>query len=48
MVAWMRERGFGVVDMSEPLWRFGDACLWQMDFFFAPLSRPELNVHTWQ
>lgn len=47
MVAWMRERGFGVIDASEPLWRARDACLWQMDFFFAPLSRPEFASNTW-
>jgi len=47
MVAWMRERGFGVCDMSEPLWRFRDACLWQFDLFFVPLNRPELNVDRW-
>ncbi len=47
MVAWMRERGFGVVDASEPLWRARDLCLWQMDLFFAPLTRPEFAANTW-
>jgi len=40
MVALMREKGFGVIDMSDPLWRPGDHCFWQMDLYFAPLSSP--------
>lgn len=47
MIAWMRERGFGLVDASEPLWRARDGCLWQMDLFFQPATRPELSVHRW-
>jgi FkbM family methyltransferase len=47
MIAWMRERGFGLVDASEPLWRVRDGCLWQMDLFFQPATRPELSVHRW-
>lgn len=47
MIAWMRERGFSLVDASEPLWRARDACLWQLDLFFQPASRPELSVHRW-
>jgi FkbM family methyltransferase len=47
MVARMRSLGFGVLDASEPLWRARDGCLWQMDFFFAPLTRPEFASNTW-
>ncbi|WP_297772563.1 FkbM family methyltransferase [uncultured Roseovarius sp.] len=43
MVAYMRERGFGVVDMSDPLWRPGDRCFWQVDLYFQPLSRAEFS-----
>lgn len=43
MIAWMHERGFGVVDMAEPLWREHDNCLWQMDLMFVPLTRPEFR-----
>ena len=39
--AWMAERGFLVIDLSEPLWRPGDGALWQFDLFFVPASRPE-------
>jgi len=38
MVALMRSKGFGVVDMSDPLWRPSDQCFWQMDLYFQPLS----------
>lgn len=47
MVAHMREKGFGVVDMSDPLWRPKDGCLWQMDLYFQPLTRPEFNSATY-
>lgn len=43
MVALMRDKGFGVVDMSDPLWRPGDRCFWQMDLYFQPLTCPELG-----
>ena len=48
MVAYMRERGFGVVDMSDPLWRPGDGCFWQMDLYFQPLTRPEFQRVTYR
>ena len=38
MVALMRERGFGVADFSDPMWRPGDKCLWQVDLYFLPLT----------
>ena len=38
MVAYMRELGFGVVDISDPMWRNDDRCLWQMDLYFEPLT----------
>jgi FkbM family methyltransferase len=47
MVRHMRERGFGVIDASEPLWRDRDASLWQFDLFFVPLSRSEFASNTW-
>jgi FkbM family methyltransferase len=37
----MAERGFAVIDMSEPLWRSRDSALWQFDLFFVPDTRPE-------
>ncbi len=40
MVSYMRTKGFGVVDMSDPLWRPGDRCFWQVDLYFEPLSVP--------
>lgn len=41
VVTRMRELGFGVIDLTEPLWRPLDGCLWQFDLFFRPLSSPE-------
>jgi Methyltransferase FkbM domain len=43
MVAYMRELGFGVIDMSEPLWRKLDLAFWQIDLFFVRLDRPEFQ-----
>lgn len=47
MVAYMRDKGFGVVDMSDPLWRPGDKYFWQMDLYFQPLTSPELQNATY-
>ncbi len=41
MCEFMKNRGFGVIDISEPLWRDYDKSFWQIDLFFIPLSRPE-------
>ena len=38
MVGLMRAKGFGVTDISDPLWRTGDRSLWQVDLYFQPLS----------
>lgn len=48
MVAYMRELGFGVIDMSEPLWREFDRAFWQIDLFFVPLERPEFRVNSFR
>ena len=37
MVSYMRSKGFGVIDVSDPLWRPGDRCFWQIDLYFEPL-----------
>jgi FkbM family methyltransferase len=41
--AYMAERGFRVIDMSEPLWRERDRALWQVDLFFVRDDRPEFR-----
>jgi FkbM family methyltransferase len=46
--AWMWERGFMALDITEPLWRARDGCLWQIDIVFSPRSRPECQVYSWQ
>lgn len=43
MCAFMAERGFAVIDFSEPMWRQRDGAFWQMDIFFAPASSPEFS-----
>jgi len=47
MVGMMRERGFGVADMSDPLWRPGDRMFWQVDLYFQPLTRSEFARATY-
>jgi FkbM family methyltransferase len=48
IIAYMRERGFGVIDMSEPHWRVLDFAFWQIDLFFVRLDRPEFFVNTYR
>lgn len=48
MVAYMRELGFGVIDMSEPHWRDFDHAFWQIELFFVPLDRPEFQINTYR
>jgi FkbM family methyltransferase len=43
-VAYIRDLGFGVIDMSEPLWRELDHAFWQIDLFFVPLDRPDFRT----
>jgi FkbM family methyltransferase len=43
MVSYMRNRGFSVIDMSEPLWRQKDDSLWQIDMFFVKADREEFS-----
>lgn len=44
----MADRGFSVIDMSDPLWRVRDDCFWQMDLYFVPSDRPEFDVNTFR
>jgi FkbM family methyltransferase len=46
MIRYMEARGFRVIDVCDPMWRSGDAALWQWDFFFAPATRPEFARST--
>ena len=43
IIAYMRERGFGVIDMSEPHWRVLDFAFWQIDLFFCTLTAPSFS-----
>ncbi len=43
MCAFMAERGFGCVDVIDPLWRTYDGALWQMDLIFVPLTASEFK-----
>lgn len=40
MIQHLRELGFRVVDMAEPLFRPSDAALWQIDFYFQRADDP--------
>ena len=46
MVSYMRSKGFGVIDVSDPLWRPGDRCFWQIDLYFEPLSKEPFKCNT--
>jgi FkbM family methyltransferase len=48
MCRYLHERGFRVVDMSEPLWRKHDNALWQMDIFFVRADRPEFQYNSYR
>ena len=45
MCSFMEKLGFGVIDISEPMWRTYDKAFWQFDLFFIPMSRSEYS-HT--
>jgi hypothetical protein len=48
LIEYMHKKGFGVIDISEPLWREKDLAFWQFDLFFVPLSRPEFSSNTYR
>jgi hypothetical protein len=48
IIAYMRECGFGVIDMSEPHWRVLDFAFWQIDLFFVRLNRSEFLVNAYR
>jgi FkbM family methyltransferase len=48
MCRYMLDRGFRVIDMSEPLWREKDQALWQMDFFFVRADRHEFQSNDYR
>lgn len=44
----MDDLGFGVIDISEPLWRDYDKALWQFDLFFVPKTRQEFSYNKYR
>ena len=46
IISYMRLKGFGVIDISDPLWRPGDRCFWQIDLYFEPLSKEQFKINT--
>jgi FkbM family methyltransferase len=45
LIAYLDQRGFRVVDLSEPLWRAKDGAFWQIDIFFQRSDRREFSDH---
>jgi hypothetical protein len=45
MCRFMDNLGFGVIDISDPMWRLKDNAFWQMDLLFIPKSRPEFSYN---
>jgi len=48
LVTYMESKGFGVVDMCDPIHRPLDDTFWQIDIFFAPLGRPEFATSLYE
>jgi FkbM family methyltransferase len=48
MCRWFHDRGFRVIDISEPLWRQRDNAFWQMDIFFIRADRPEIQYKSYR
>ena len=46
IISYMRLKGFGVIDISDPFWRPGDRCFWQIDLYFEPLSKEQFKINT--
>ena len=44
----MDDLGFGVIDISEPMWRLKDDAFWQIDLLFIPKSRPEFSYNRYE
>jgi FkbM family methyltransferase len=47
MCRWFHDRGFRVIDISEPLWRRSDKAFWQIDIFFVRAERPEIQLKSY-
>jgi FkbM family methyltransferase len=48
MCAYLEERGFRCIDMSEPMHRFSDGAFWQMDLFFIPADSKEFASNSYE
>jgi FkbM family methyltransferase len=48
MCAFLKQKGFNVIDISEPMWRKYDGSFWQMDLFFIPSDRPEFSYNSYE
>lgn len=46
--AYLEERGFRCIDMSEPMFRPSDGALWQMDLFFIPAVSREFASNSYE
>lgn len=47
MCAYLEERGFRCIDMSEPMQREADGALWQMDLFFIPANSKNFDFNSY-
>lgn len=46
MCAYLEQRGFRCIDMSDPLYRARDGAFWQFDLYFAPADHPVFASNT--
>lgn len=47
LCAFLADRGFGCIDMIDPLWRTYDQSLWQVDLVFIPLTSREFEYRAY-
>jgi FkbM family methyltransferase len=48
MCSYLEQKGFRVIDFSEPLWRVYDSSLWQFDLFFVPKTLKEFSYNQYR
>jgi FkbM family methyltransferase len=48
MIAYMENKGFRCIDISEPLFRSRDDSFWQIDLFFVKSKRKEFEINTYE
>ena len=48
MCGYMESRGFGCIDLCDPMHRRNDGALWQFDLFFAPMTHSLFSSNSYE